>query len=90
MFPSILLSERVKTNKIYSECVFDTEMYYYSFPFWLCFIWITKRCTLAYEFKDDKDYIYEGTEVSFYLEDAYNKSKDEMTKNAVNIYCEML
>lgn len=44
----------------------------------------------AYEFKDDKDYIYPGTEVSFYLEDAYNKSKDEMVKNAVNIYCEML
>ena len=44
----------------------------------------------SYEFKDDKDYIYEGTEVSFYLEDAYNKSKDEMVKNAVNIYCEML
>ena len=44
----------------------------------------------AFEFMDDKDYIYEGTEVSFYLEDAYNKSKDEMVKNAVNIYCEML
>ena len=44
----------------------------------------------TYEFKDDKDYLYEGTEVSFYLEDAYNKSKDEMVKNAVNIYCEML
>lgn len=44
----------------------------------------------TFEFMDDKDYIYEGTEVSFYLEDAYNKSKDEMTKNAVNIYCEML
>lgn len=44
----------------------------------------------AYEFMDDKSYIYEGTEVSFYLEDAYNKSKDEMVKNAVNIYCEML
>ena len=42
------------------------------------------------EFMDDKSYIYEGTEVSFYLEDAYNKSKDEMVKNAVNIYCEML
>ena len=39
---------------------------------------------------DDKSYIYEGTEVSFYLEDAYNKSKDEMVKNAVNIYCEMI
>ena len=44
----------------------------------------------AFEFMDYKSYIYEGTEVSFYLEDAYNKSKDEMTKNAVNIYCEML
>ena len=44
----------------------------------------------TFEFKDDKDYIYPGTEVSFYLEDAYNKSKDEMVKNAVNIYCEML
>lgn len=42
------------------------------------------------EFMDDKDYIYPGTEVSFYLEDAYNRSKDEMVKNAVNIYCEML
>ena len=44
----------------------------------------------GYEFMDDKSYIYEGTEVSFYLEDAYNKSKDEMVKNAVNIYCEMI
>ena len=44
----------------------------------------------TYEFMDDKSFIYEGTEVSFYLEDAYNKSKDEMVKNAVNIYCEML
>ena len=44
----------------------------------------------AFEFMDDKSYIYEGTEVSFYLEDAYNRSKDEMTKNAVNIYCEMI
>ena len=44
----------------------------------------------TYEFMDDKSYVYEGTEVSFYLEDAYNKSKDEMVKNAVNIYCEML
>ena len=34
--------------------------------------------------------VIKGTEVSFYLEDAYNKSKDEMVKNAVNIYCEML
>lgn len=42
------------------------------------------------EFMDDKSYIYEGTEVSFYLEDAYNKKKDEMVQNAVNIYCEML
>ncbi len=42
------------------------------------------------EFMDDKSFIYEGTEVSFYLEDAYNKSKDEMVKNAVNIYCEMI
>ena len=42
------------------------------------------------EFMDDKDYVYEGTEVSFYLEDAYNKSKEEMVKNAVNIDCEML
>lgn len=44
----------------------------------------------TYEFKDDKDYIYPGTEVSFYLEDAYNKKTGEMVKNAVNIYCEML
>lgn len=42
------------------------------------------------EFMDDKSFVYEGTEVSFYLEDAYNKSKDEMVKNAVNIYCEMI
>ena len=44
----------------------------------------------TFEFMDDKSFIYEGTEVSFYLEDAYNKSKDEMVKNAVNIYCEMI
>ncbi|AMK15283.1 hypothetical protein [Methanobrevibacter olleyae] len=44
----------------------------------------------TFEFMDDKDYIYEGTEVSFYLEDAYNKKKDEMVKNAVNIYCEVI
>lgn len=44
----------------------------------------------TYEFMDDKSYIYEGTEVSFYLEDAYDKSKDKMVKNAVNIYCEMI
>ena len=37
-----------------------------------------------------KSYYFNTYEFSFYLEDAYNKSKDEMVKNAVNIYCEML
>ena len=44
----------------------------------------------TFEFMDDKDYIYPGTEVSFYLEDTYNKKKEKWEPNAVNIYCEML
>lgn len=42
----------------------------------------------AREFQDDKSFIYEGTEVSFFLEKAYNRKKDEVVDNAVNIYCE--
>ena len=42
------------------------------------------------EFKDDKDFIYEGTEVSFFLEPGYDKKKDKEVMNAVNIYCEMI
>ena len=42
------------------------------------------------EFKDDKDFIYEGTEVSFFLEPGYDKKKDNEVMNAVNIYCEMI
>lgn len=42
----------------------------------------------TYEFQDDKSFVYEGTEVSFFLEKAYNKKKGEEVVNAVNIYCE--
>ena len=39
-----------------------------------------------YEFKGDPNKYREGTKVSFYLEEGYDKSKDEVKLNAVNIY----
>lgn len=42
----------------------------------------------AFEFQDDKSFIYEGTKVSFFLEKDFNKKTGEEVENAVNIYCE--
>ena len=41
---------------------------------------------VKHQFKGDKDRYKEGIKVSFYLEEGYDKSKDEFKLNAVNIY----
>ena len=40
----------------------------------------------GYEFKGDPNKYREGIKVSFYLEEGYDKKKDEVKLNAVNIY----
>lgn len=40
----------------------------------------------SYEFKGDANKYREGVKVSFYIEDGYDKKKDEVKPNAVNIY----
>ncbi len=39
-----------------------------------------------FQFKSNKDELQEGIRVSFYLEEGYDKSKDEFKLNAVNIH----
>ena len=39
----------------------------------------------SFEFKGDKDELHEMTSVSFYLEEGFDKAKNEVKMNAVNI-----
>ena len=40
----------------------------------------------GYEFKGDSNKYREGVKVSFYVEMGYDKKKDKVSPNAVNIY----